>query len=509
MTHEELQHCWREMQPWLSRSRNAKTCPFVFPELQQVTKMLELPPAPSPKTGGQAADLTLVSPSLNCANFEVLFALQLLLRQKPDAPLVSEWAEKLLRVCEVRRRELKKRSRLAGQSREEGKLRLLWACLFLLEYGLVKEDARFVNLVLKVLDQKWVGTKSVMASWPNPCGVDGWTRTLLVLLCALVEYTLCKWSLPEFRCAVETSSDERLGPLANLPMKPLFDPKRSPSVIVFSPSVYSLYTLTTLELLRRHGIGVDGIAIRKFINVKRLIDEGRRDGSRLVRKIYRELLLRGKSHAKRSYSTLGDLASELGVNGKSVVAWAKEHDVPVWKCRTLNDVSIREQLESCRPALVLFTGGGLIRQETLDRSGAGVVNCHMGLLPRYRGMDVAEWPILEGRTDRTGVTVHFMVEKIDEGDILAMHPAPREHTETTGQLRQRMSLLESQAIVSACIKYLQGKLVGLPQELPHGKQYFIMHPRLLALTNVKYARFCGDHETQAITHQNQSGYFSA
>lgn len=51
----------------------------------------------------------------------------------------------------------------------------------------------------------------------------------------------------------------------------------------------------------------------------------------------------------------------------------------------------------------------------------GILNCHIGLLPRYRGRCVAEWSILEGTP--TGVTVFFIDDGIDTGrDIVLRGP---------------------------------------------------------------------------------------
>ena len=104
-------------------------------------------------------------------------------------------------------------------------------------------------------------------------------------------------------------------------------------------------------------------------------------------------------------------------------------------------------------------------------------------------MDVVEWPILEGRPDQVGLAVHFMVKGLDEGNILAMHHAPRAHTENILQLRERMEVLSPQVSVSATVRFLQGNLQGGAQVIADGKQYFIMHPRLYDLALKRYQRF--------------------
>ena len=63
---------------------------------------------------------------------------------------------------------------------------------------------------------------------------------------------------------------------------------------------------------------------------------------------------------------------------------------------------------------------GLHKSETIYRDSTirafkqGILNAHIGLLPKYRGRCVMEWTILQG--DRTGVSVFFIDAGIDTGE---------------------------------------------------------------------------------------------
>jgi folate-dependent phosphoribosylglycinamide formyltransferase PurN len=285
------------------------------------------------------------------------------------------------------------------------------------------------------------------------------------------------------------SSNGCLEPLPKLPMKAVFADQDAPGVIVFSPNPYSLYTLSVLQLLIIHGVRVQGVVVRRLFNRKRFFQELKRDGVRLLRKIWNKLVLRSNAYEPRNYQTLPQFMSELGVTQKHVVAWASDHNVPVWPCDTLNDDNVLEALKTNQPRAVVFTGGGLVREPVLEASGGGVINTHMGLLPPYRGMDVVEWPILEGRPNQVGLTVHLMTKGLDEGDILVMHYAPWAHTADIVQLRERMEVLSAQASVGATLRFLQGELQARSQVIADGKQYFIIHPRLYELALERYRGF--------------------
>jgi len=58
----------------------------------------------------------------------------------------------------------------------------------------------------------------------------------------------------------------------------------------------------------------------------------------------------------------------------------------------------------------------ILKTDILRAPSIGVVNCHPGLLPKFRGCTCVEWAIY--LDEQVGNTVHFMSEGIDEGPIV-------------------------------------------------------------------------------------------
>lgn len=260
------------------------------------------------------------------------------------------------------------------------------------------------------------------------------------------------------------------------------------SVVIFSPNRYSLYTISVTELLLRQNVEVKAVIVRKLVNPGRFASEFRRDGVRLLKKIWKKLVLRQKAYADQPFETMASFMRAEGIIFKSVDALAREHNIPLQYCRDLNDAEVVSDLRRLKPDLVLFTGGGLIRKDILANAGAGVVNCHMGMLPKYRGMDVVEWPILEGDLEHIGMTVHFMDEGVDTGDILRTRKVDFAAGDTIKQIRDRFEPLMCREIVSVCVDFLEGIVKKQPQKKSAGRQYFVMHPRLIELAGEKLAR---------------------
>jgi len=364
---------------------------------------------------------------------------------------------------------------------------VLWLCLLFLEDFDVSNDARLVNIVLKLMDQRWLQARRPGRLPPAP-DRESWIALLRLLVHVLLAASLMRIARPDWTVPQNFSARQRLEKASALPMQPPGAWGPPPPVAVISPNPYSLYTLACLELLRVHGVPVSAVVVRKLMSVGRFVSEYRRDGKRLLRKIWQKLILKRRAYARRAYQSLPGYLRQIGLEHSHVQDWARQQHVPVYYCKTINDPPVIELLRQLRPAAVVFTGGGLIRESVLDLSGRGVLNCHMGLLPPYRGMDVVEWPILEGQADHVGITVHLMARGVDEGDILVMHVAPREHTHDIRQLRERMEEMSPKAIVSAVLRLLSGQLQPLPQAVQDGRQYFVMHPRLRAIAIKKYRR---------------------
>jgi methionyl-tRNA formyltransferase len=250
-------------------------------------------------------------------------------------------------------------------------------------------------------------------------------------------------------------------------------------VIIFCPNPYSLYTTTVATLLLRQNVQVLGIVVKKF-TLARFRQEFARDGKRLLRKIYNKLVLREGAYQARSFETIVSFRQKHGINAKSI----QQLGVPVHTCYDLNDDKVAELLKSLQPDLVVFTGGGIVREKILKVAGQGVLNCHMGKLPHYRGMDVVEWPLLQNDPDNLGFTVHFMDTGIDTGDILRVENITIDaDIDGIKMLREKYEPRMAEALAQTTIDFLEGKISRQKQHINDGQQYFIMHDRLLEIAN--------------------------
>jgi phosphoribosylglycinamide formyltransferase 1 len=109
----------------------------------------------------------------------------------------------------------------------------------------------------------------------------------------------------------------------------------------------------------------------------------------------------------------------------------------------------------------LVVGAGYMRvlsPDFLERFPA-VLNVHPSLLPRFRGLR-AVGRALEAGVEETGVSVHFMVEEVDAGPVVAQEAVPVLPGDTEETLLERLHPVEHRLLVGAVADYFFGRLGG-------------------------------------------------
>lgn len=106
---------------------------------------------------------------------------------------------------------------------------------------------------------------------------------------------------------------------------------------------------------------------------------------------------------------------------------------------------------------VLIDFGIIVGQDVIDYFPLGIVNSHFSLLPEWRGADPITFAILSGQP-RTGVSLMLLVQKMDEGPILAQGTFDLPPTITTPQLTSGLIDLSFDLLRQHLPAYLGGQL---------------------------------------------------
>jgi len=109
--------------------------------------------------------------------------------------------------------------------------------------------------------------------------------------------------------------------------------------------------------------------------------------------------------------------------------------------------------------VIICMGTSIVRKDTLEVSNFKFINLHPGILPQYKGTGNF-WAILNKDFKNIGVSIHWMNEKIDDGEIISIVKIPLEYKSLWGMnimafeagVREINNLLNNNQLLKAVVK---------------------------------------------------------
>lgn len=118
---------------------------------------------------------------------------------------------------------------------------------------------------------------------------------------------------------------------------------------------------------------------------------------------------------------------------------ALRHGIPVLQPEKVRLTEEIEKVLALKPDLIVTAAfGQILPKELLDSPKYGCINVHASLLPELRGGAPIHYSILQGKK-KTGVTIMYMVEKLDAGDMISKVEVDIEETDNVGTLHDKLS----------------------------------------------------------------------
>jgi methionyl-tRNA formyltransferase len=113
--------------------------------------------------------------------------------------------------------------------------------------------------------------------------------------------------------------------------------------------------------------------------------------------------------------------------------------------------------------IVVMAYGQILPGELLEMPKIACINLHASLLPRWRGAAPIQAAIAAG-DPVTGITVMYVDEGLDTGDILLQHKIDIAPNETGGSLHDRLAGIAPVALLKALDLLAKGKAPRVPQD---------------------------------------------
>lgn len=141
---------------------------------------------------------------------------------------------------------------------------------------------------------------------------------------------------------------------------------------------------------------------------------------------------------------------------------ALEYNIPVFQPANIkNDY---QSIIDLQPDLIITAAyGQLVPAALLEAPKLGCINVHASLLPKYRGGAPVHYAIINGETT-TGVTIMYMVKKMDAGNIISQQEIAIGDKETTGQLYDRLSVAGAKLLLETLPDIIAGTNQSIVQD---------------------------------------------
>lgn len=148
---------------------------------------------------------------------------------------------------------------------------------------------------------------------------------------------------------------------------------------------------------------------------------------------------------------------------RSVAQTAADLDIPVYSPDDINHPLWVARIKEIQPDFLFsFFYRDLVGQAILDIPKEASLNLHASLLPKLRGRAPINWALVNGES-RTGVTLHHMTPRADDGDIVCQAAIDIADDDTAKSLHERLELVARQLLGEELPNILNGGTQGSPQ----------------------------------------------
>ncbi|GIW46110.1 MAG: hypothetical protein KatS3mg077_3392 [Candidatus Binatia bacterium] len=149
---------------------------------------------------------------------------------------------------------------------------------------------------------------------------------------------------------------------------------------------------------------------------------------------------------------------------RSVRELARRRGLPVFAPDNVNTPEWVARVAASEPDFLFsFYYRKLLCRDLLDIPAHGALNLHGSLLPRYRGRCPVNWVLIHDEKE-TGLTLHYMTEKPDAGDIVAQRAVTIEDCDTAFTLYRKLTALAPVLLRDVYPLLCQGKAPRIPQD---------------------------------------------
>lgn len=175
-----------------------------------------------------------------------------------------------------------------------------------------------------------------------------------------------------------------------------------------------------------------------------------------------EALLRNGFEIAAVFTHKDDLGENIWFG--SVAELAASKAIPVYAPEDINHPMWVRKIRDYEPQIIFsFYYRKMISPAILDIPPLGCINLHGSLLPKYRGRCPINWVLVHCEKE-TGVTLHYMTPRPDDGDIISQKTIPIGEEDIAKSLHEKVAETSSRMLDEILPLIRSGRAPRIPQD---------------------------------------------
>ena len=161
---------------------------------------------------------------------------------------------------------------------------------------------------------------------------------------------------------------------------------------------------------------------------------------------------------------------------------ALRYDIPVFEWTDVNSPDALSSFRILAPDIIIVIYfNQILKRQLINIPSKGCINLHLALAEEYRGCYPTTWALLNDKR-RTGVTLHYIDESIDGGDIIAECEVLIEDDDTGRSLYEKCTDAGIQLFSNTLPAIVRGTVQARPQDRTKG----VYHRRVFPSQEVDF-----------------------
>lgn len=143
--------------------------------------------------------------------------------------------------------------------------------------------------------------------------------------------------------------------------------------------------------------------------------------------------------------------------------WVGSQGIHVMEINSANDKILLNTLSELSVDVIINQSQSIIKSELLAIPSIGIINRHNALLPKNRGRLTPFWVLYKGEKE-TGVSIHFVTDKLDAGDIIVQKRFEVSASDSFNKLVKKNYTIAPNAMIEALDLLASGEYSVIPND---------------------------------------------